>query len=303
MAFNFSKQVQTILTQSLTNVATNMMTDIANSNSAIMNGGQTMNFKFVGLKCTNINILQSSNMQLTSMQTAITEVSSDVSQKMMQDLITKIKAAVAQENAGYPLGNVNNSIQDSTAITQIVTNLQANVATAIATIQSTLVTSTQTLTLEMEDVVCENLDITQDLILITAATQAANTIAKSQVAQDYINKIATDLDAAASQKNTGLDFNLIIILIAILVLAGGSLFKFGIAYLAHIAIIAGFIILLVGLFSGSLIADGIGASIMVFGIVWWYVSNRAKMSETAPTTAFDLDKLRRKIKMSFGLSS
>jgi hypothetical protein len=187
--FSFAKSSSKTYIDDITNIATNVIVDNASKcgNSAFQN--QSITLKGVKGSVGNIDQNAQANINLNCLNSSQNDLD------IQNQIIAQLKQyADSQANAQQPFFSANISISDTTAVSNVIRNIAANIR--IDNIKNCLLASTQAQNVDLEDITGNIGNISQNVSIssiLKCIQTDKNTI-------DNINNLKTAIDQTATSK-------------------------------------------------------------------------------------------------------
>jgi hypothetical protein len=232
MGANASSTYMSVVNETMTNVSTQVLTDVANKTSAHQQTSQIIKV-FVGpggeLNCGmgNLTLTQKASNAITALGTLdssqIANLSNDIQNKFSSELASKI----AQKNTGLNLGQLNVSDVNQKISNIVRTNINTVVKTTLSNSVTVDSTTRQVQSFNIYGKVnaggCDfNQESTTKLVASNITKNINNLIQNNTAVTDAFNKA----DSVVSQTNTGLSlmgiFLVLLIIGAMFFIGGGQ---------------------------------------------------------------------------------
>lgn len=215
MGANVSTQNSKSITSTVNDVLNSFSTSVQNDTSLSSSIEQTMNIRLINSNCGNINATQIASNKVSAMSKLSSQQQVDLSTQLENAVKTQLQQDVAQKNSGLNLGQANVSEQN-TLIEQYLKNNVKNVVSAtIKNSFSVNQSGVQVINFDMAGSTCNNLNITQDMVMEQMSSNIATNLQKGAVSAVLSNKAIAAAKTTATQTNAGLSFGLIFIIIAL----------------------------------------------------------------------------------------
>lgn len=226
MGANVSNQQTDILNKTTQRIINEQLTAVQSTTDTTVYSRQNINVDYSGANLTNcpLTISQNANVTASLLANNVSDLSNTIDTKLKAAVLNQVKQATEQVNTGLNFGqaNVSNNVaRTKNIMDQQLTNIIRN---SITNVVSSQIGGEQTITVFARSLTCNNspIEINQATIVDALSKNISESVIKNIATSDVGIDLKTKLDLKTAQKNEGLNFNFLMIIIAIVVLGGGA---------------------------------------------------------------------------------
>ncbi len=217
--------------ESLTDIANTFTSSINNSvdNSFTVNTNtqQEIQIKLVVMgKAKNISLdtYQTAETDVKASMAAMSSIDSTQSTAIAAQVAASLEKSLEQANEGFGIGS-NTATTSQRVVTDVSNDVQQHLSTEIRNKMAVNTDTNQIVKVDllfMGDLEDFSGGFTQEIITKVVATQIAESALRNMQELTSTTDVTTDMIEVVVQKNSGLDFGIIGVIIALMVLGGGG---------------------------------------------------------------------------------
>ena len=217
--------------ESLTNIANNFTSSINNSvdNSLSVDTDVQQNIviKLVVMgnaEDVSLSSYQNASVDVKASMAAMSSIDSTQSTAIAAQVASSLEKSLEQANTGFGIGS-NTSTTSQRVVTDVSNDVQQHLSTEIRNkmaVSTSVGQSVKVDLLFMGDLKGLDGNFTQEIITKVVATQIADSVLRNMQELTSTTDVTTEMIEDVSQTNSGLDFGIIGVIIALMVLGGGG---------------------------------------------------------------------------------
>ena len=206
----------TMSSKSTTNVTNDFMqsmsTEISNSNSAEALLEQKLNFHANNMRALNgcrISIGQDMTGTVGATLEAVADLTAEQSSAMSTAISNSQKAALSQENSGFPTGTTNESEINLEIETNVSNSLSQSISSSLENMNYSKAEGSQEMNIYMNGLYCDgsSIEIDQNQFMEVVSENIAETVSDSVQAGSAVTEVINKQVAEVKQVNDGLSMS------------------------------------------------------------------------------------------------
>lgn len=224
MGANMSRQAQVSMSSTINNVLNEASSGSVSSSTAQNTSDQYMQVSLYDVKCDNISLRQVASNKLSTLVDIGNNSSADLGSKVANSVEKDMQLLAKQKNDGINFGSANASMMEQVVEDHLRNNVNNIVKHSINNQFMSGNDGTQKVIFDGGKIECNNLEITQEMIIEQIAANTAQTIINSTLSAVAENENIQKMKAVSDQSNKGLTMSAIGAILICLLLGVGAYF-------------------------------------------------------------------------------